>query len=135
MDTTLPLATGGVSAVTPTYGIDKLIKLTDAVCEVVGDVDGILQGGITLSDAARIPGLLTDLKDFYELDWSQVLPQAQDLSASEAVVLADHFKKKFDIASNDVEVIIEQGVELVVRGVEAFVYIKEIASKLFKKTA
>jgi hypothetical protein len=112
-------------------GISELKDLATAVAQTANSIDGIFADGkVDLRDLGNLPSVLAGLRGFAEVNFSEVLPQAVDLTIPEAHELSAHFKAVFNLREDNIEVVVEQGLDLVVRGVEAVMEIISIAKTI-----
>jgi len=111
--------------------ITQVKLLATAVAQTANAADGIFaDGAVNLGDLGRLPGVLNALKTFVDVDYSQVVPQLADIDMVEAKDLAAHFSAVFNIKDDKYEVVVEQGLALVLRGIEVVAEILAIAAKI-----
>ena len=115
----------------PPLGIAELKQLALAASDVAAAFDGVFADGkVNLADVTRLPGLLNALKECYDVPYGVVYPEIVDLSPAEALELSAYFKSVFNISNDNVESIIEAGVDIIARAVEAIGVIKDIINKI-----
>jgi hypothetical protein len=88
-----------------------------SVGAALGSVAGATMedGKVDVKDLALLPRLIPVFPDLLAIDFSQVVPEAKDLSEAEAAELVALYKAEFDIPQDDVEVKIETVLSLCVR--------------------
>lgn len=93
----------------------ELIKLAAAVGDtgsVLGDI--FADGKVGVSDIARLGALASALKEFADVTWADVVPQSLDVSSDEVAAVAAAFKQHLNLADDNVERLVEQGVDVIV---------------------
>jgi hypothetical protein len=112
-------------------GVDNLEKLTMALCGTGVALDKILDDmKITPKDIFHAPALLSSLKDFAGVSYGLLLPEVSDMDDVERERVANLFRTKFNIKSDAIEVAIEEGLALVLSGLQAVLALKNIGAKV-----
>jgi hypothetical protein len=85
------------------------LKAMVSVMASLGTVGGksMEDGKINVADLALLPSLVNVFPRMLLIDFSQVVPEAKDLTQAESEELVAHFKTEFDIPQDDIEVKIE----------------------------
>lgn len=108
----------------------ELVKLAAAVGDT-GTVLGAIfaDGTVGLGDIAKLPSLAAALQELGDVQWSQVVPQAIDVDASEVETVAAAFKQHLNLADDNVERLVEQGVDVIVTVARAVQVITDVIRK------
>lgn len=111
-------------------GIENLKALATGVAELSTAVGNIMKdGSIGVGDLGQVPAIFAAIRHLAAADVKAVLPEAKDLSDPERVELAAHFSAVFDLPNDTVEVIVEQGLEMVLMGLQAILSFVAIKGK------
>lgn len=112
-------------------GIQDIKALATAGAKMGTATGKILEDGkVDWRDTMHVPSVLGALKDLSSVDFGQVLPQAKDLDDAECAELAAHFKATFDLPDDSVEVVVEQGLELVLMALQAILAFAKVGEKV-----
>jgi len=93
------------------------LKKVISIAASIGNIAGrsLVDGRIDLRDLVLLPNLAVVLVDLIHVEWSQVIPEARDLSADEQTQLIEHFKKEFVLPQRIIEVTIEETLAIIVQ--------------------
>jgi hypothetical protein len=93
------------------------LKSLVSVGAALGSVAGATMedGKVDVKDLALLPRLIPVFPALLAIDFAQAIPEAKDLSESEALELVALYKAEFDIPQDDLEVKIETVLSLCVR--------------------
>jgi len=114
-------------------GIDN-VKLVLAAVAEAGTATGKIyeDGEVTLGDIRYVPALLKAVKELGAANYKEVLPEAKDISDEEKQELSVLFKEKFDLPSDSVEEVVEQGLDILLMAVQAILSLADIFKKVKK---
>ncbi len=94
-------------------GIANLLAITGVMASI-GNIAGKSYEDGKLS-AADLPGALIDgaaiIPSLISIEWNQLIPEGKDLDQEEQAQLMAHYKAKFDIPQDDLELTIEDVIE------------------------
>lgn len=112
-------------------GVENLKKLASGVALSAKAVDGALEDGqISFGDAKHVPDLFSGIRQLSSVDLDSVWPEVENIDDAEREDLANHFRSVFDLKSDDVELAIEEGLDLLLRALQAIMSFKDIAAKV-----
>jgi hypothetical protein len=113
-------------------GVESLKKII-VLGSKLGNIAGksMEDNKVNLADLVLLPGLVMVFPTMLEIDWSQAVPEAVDLSSEEAAELVACFCECFDIPQDDVEAKIENALKVVAKLVDCI----QSLIKLFVKPA
>ena len=98
-------------------GIQNLMLAATIVATVGNTYDQVMADGkVSASDITALPTLFPALTGLFQVKYSELYKEVSDLDASEKGTLAQHFKNAFDLADNDLEAILEEGLDVVFDG-------------------
>lgn len=101
-------------------GIQNILSLQEGALKVRAAAAAIMDnGGIDAGDIGDLGGLISGLKDLWVVKFEEILPEFKDLDSDERIILAEAFKKDFDIKNDDMEAAIEQGQKMLLELVGA----------------
>lgn len=112
-------------------GIDNIKLAASSVSNflsVVGEV--FVDGKATLSDLANLPEMIEALLGLGAIDVEKLKKEVNDLDSAEIKDLADHFAKVFDLADDDLEKAIEDGVKIIADAANLFILAKKFGKKI-----
>lgn len=97
-----------------TFGIENLKKII-SVGAKIGNIGGMTfqDGQINKDDLLVLPSFFELFPTLIAVQWTQIVPEAKDISESESAELIDWFKYEFNIPQDNVEVTIEQALSLI----------------------
>lgn len=110
-------------------GIESLKEATLAVAELSTGIASIVEGGLALSDLKHVPKVISGIRHASKVKLAEVIPQAKDLDDAEKVELSALFKESFDIVNDDIEKVVEEGLAIVLEGLQALLSILNIGAK------
>lgn len=96
----------------PATEIVDLVKAIGATISVAGQV--LADGKVDLRDLAKATDLFSALRKFTDVDYIQLMPEAKDLDAAELAQIAKAFKDAFDLPQDNIEILVEQGLSILV---------------------
>lgn len=101
-------------------GIENTKKAIKALCAVGNAVGHIMEDGkISIRDIGALK-YLKDAKDVVKIDFKELLKEYKDWDDQEKQMIASEMEKEFDIPQDQVEAKIEDGVRLVIDGLDIF---------------
>jgi hypothetical protein len=112
-------------------GIENLKAIVAFAAKNETLIGKLVDGGITKDDLILVPEFMIALPDLIQIHWSELLPEAKDLTIEECQELIATHNAAFSLPDKKVEATIEETLVLVAQ-VSSIVF-KLIA--LFKKTA
>lgn len=116
-------------------GVQDVKAVAAAVAKGTSVVAAILADGtVDFRDMIEVPALFSALRGFAGVDYKAVLPELKDLDDAEKSELAADFAAKFDLPSDSVEKVVEQGYAIVLEAVEAVLAFTKVGA-LVKKPA
>jgi hypothetical protein len=120
-----------------TFKATEVKNIASALALASNAVFSVMEDGkINLSDIPKIPQLLSALNNFTEIDYGKLLNEVSEvINPEDAQDIADHFAEVFNIPNDSIEAVIEQGLQLIVSGIEAIHTLKAIVSRLTKPAA
>ena len=101
------------SSVMDIASLKSLVSVGAALGSVAGAT--MEDGKVDVKDLALLPRLIPVFPALLAIDFAQAIPEAKDLSESEALELVALYKAEFDIPQDDLEVKIETVLSLCVR--------------------
>lgn len=111
--------------------IDEVKKAATAVALSCNVVDGVFADGkVDFKDLARLPELLTALSRFSDVDAAKLLPQVADIEDAEVKELGAHFAAVFNLSNDTIEGLVEEGLNILLEGLEAFQTIRGLIARL-----
>lgn len=101
---------------TPSLTIQNLKKVI-SIAARLGNVAGksLIDGRIDLKDIILLPNIAMIFVDLIHIEWSQIIPEAKDLTFQEQNELIEHFKKEFEIPQRIIEVTIEETIAVIMQ--------------------
>lgn len=109
--------------------IVQLNKLVEASCGVANVVGKVLEDGkVNIADLPNVFALLQALQRFSDIKYAELPAEIKDLDEKELAILADTFKKYFDLPQDNIEKAVEEGLTLVI---QLFISIKKL-TEVFK---
>ena len=112
-------------------GIDNLVLLVSAFASFSGTMGAVLEDGkVDWGDIGQVTNLFTHMKAFSAIDYSELLPEASDLSEGETKRLLLVFEDKFDLKNDTLEGKIEEGLGMVKNAVDAILFFINMGSKV-----
>lgn len=122
------------------YSATELVDVVVAIADTADVADTVFADGVVSArDIASLPSLLRALKEFGDVDYTQLLPEAIDLSVDEAKLVAAAFNEHFNIQNDTIEDTIESGIALLLEGVDKIKglwdYVQKVRGKLPVLTA
>lgn len=112
-------------------GIDNLKELTRGLASFCNFLGGVFEdGSFGLSDFVHLPDLVLSVQSFAGVDYSDVLPEIDDLDAWEIDELSELFKEVFSIDNLPAEKIVELGLEYVLQGLESVFNLLTLPTKV-----
>lgn len=106
--------------------VTEIKDLATAVALTLNAVDAVAQG----RDLGDLVAIVKAARAYADVDFAQILPQASDIDAEEAKDLAAHFAQVFNITNDSIEVVVEQGLSIVLQSVEAIKVVWELVQKI-----
>ncbi len=111
--------------------ISELKDLAYALALSANAVDAVLADGhVDGKDLLQVPEILKALKAYGSVDFKEIVPEAIDIDAEEAKDLAARFAEAFNLSNDTIEATVEQGLSLVLQGVEAIQAILEVFHRI-----
>lgn len=95
-------------------GVENIVKVLDVVVEVGNVADKFSHTDGMANKAAHLLSLTDELLAIPGIHFDQVSLEYTDLDAAEKAELLTHMKAKFDIADDELEIVIESALALVV---------------------
>lgn len=111
-------------------GVESIKEAILAVAETCSGIAAIIEDGVSLSDLKHVPKVISGIKHLSKVKLAEVLPQAKDLDDAEKLELSAAFKASFDIANDDMEQVIEEGMAIVLEGLQAILSFLNIGAKV-----
>lgn len=99
-------------------GIENLIKATEGCAGVVTVVDKALDGGLNAADIPLLVPLFKSIKLLVECDFDEIRAEIDDLDEVEREKLSQVFEDAFDLRNDSIEVIVENGIQILLSIIE-----------------
>lgn len=111
--------------------VTELKDLATALALSANAGDAVLADGrVDGKDLFQVGKLLTAIRGFGAVDFKEIIPEALDIDAQESTELAAHFAATFNLSNDAVEATVEQGLALVLQGVQAIQAIWEVFGRI-----
>lgn len=110
-------------------GIENLIKATEGAAGLATVVDKALEGGINLADLPLLVPLFKAVKELVDCDFEDLRAEIDDLDDEEIEKLSQVFEASFDLRNDSIEVIVEQGIDILLSILEHINGLIDIAKK------
>lgn len=102
----------------------SLITITAGIGNTIARV--MDDGQIDWKDAPSALGLLSQLKDLSKVDFTQVIPEINDLDKDEITQLGIAFDKEFNLTNESLEAKVEAGFAILLRSYDAIKFFKSL---------
>ena len=103
-------------------GIENLLPCLDVIAEignVAGEIVAMPDDAKWYEKAAKTLKVSDELFALAKVSWGKVLPEGGDIDESEWTIINEHFDSKFDIPNDKVEALVEKGLRVIRKNVEA----------------
>ncbi len=113
-----------------TMGIAHLVLLIQTTAKFASVMGEVLEDGkVNWADVTSVGDLFTALRDFSQIDYNQVIPQAKDLTEEEIHHLKLVFEQHFDLKNDTLEAAVEEGLDKIANAVKSILYFVNMGSK------
>lgn len=100
--------------------VQELKDLAGAVAKIGTGIGKVLEDGkVDWRDTVHVPAILSGIRELSEVSFQALLPELKDMDDAEREDLAAHFRGAFELPNDSTEAVIEQGLELVLMGLQA----------------